>query len=215
VSRLANALRDLSVGKGDFVSAYLPVIPQAIAAVLASAQIGAVHSVVFSGFSAKALAGRIEDCRSRVLITSDEGLRAGRRVPLKRNADAALGKLPFVEHVLVVRRTGADVPMTQGAAAGTMRLWSQRRLSANSPKSERRIRSSCSTPPAPRASPRACSTPRAAILSMRRQAFKAMLDYRPGDIHFCMADVGWITAHTYLIYRLLANGAAIVLFYTC
>ena len=105
-ARLANVLKSLGVRKGDFVSIYLPVVPQSIAAMLACARIGAVHSVVFSGFSAEALAGRIEDCRSRVLITADEGLRAGRHVPLKQNADAALPSLPFVEHVLVLRRTG-------------------------------------------------------------------------------------------------------------
>jgi acetyl-CoA synthetase len=212
VSRLANALKKLGVRKGDFVSVYLPVIPEAIAAVLACARIGAVHSVVFSGFSAEALAGRIEDCRSRVLITADEGMRAGKYVPLKKNADAALDSLPFVEHVLVVRRTGRDVPMNPERD-----LWYDEALaqaSADCPPVEVGaedplfvLYTSGST-----GKPKGMLHTTGGYLVHAAASFRAMFDYHPGDIHFCTADVGWVTAHTYLIYGPLANGATIVLF---
>ena len=212
VERLANALKKLGVKKGDFVSVYLPVIPEAIAAMLACARIGAVHSVVFSGFSSEALAGRIEDCRSRVLITADEGLRAGKHVPLKRNADAALESLPFVEHVLVVRRTGAEVPMKAGRDR-----WYDEALaeaSADCPPVEVGaedplfvLYTSGST-----GKPKGMVHTTGGYLVHAAASFRAMFDYRPGDIHFCTADVGWVTAHTYLVYGPLANGATIVLF---
>jgi acetyl-CoA synthetase len=212
VSRLANALLGLGVRKGDFVSVYLPVVPEAIAAMLACARIGAVHSVVFSGFSAEALAGRIADCRSRVLITADEGLRAGRHVPLKTNADAALQDLAFVEHVLVVRRTGAEVPMKLGRD-----LWYDAVLREQAP--------ACAPVPmgaedplfvlytsGSTGKPKGMLHTTGGYLVHAAASFRAMFDYRPGDVHFCTADVGWITAHTYLVYGPLAVGATIVLF---
>lgn len=212
VARLANALRKLGVKKGDFVSIYLPVVPEAIAAMLACARIGAVHSVVFSGFSSEALAGRIEDCKSRVLITADEGMRAGRHVPLKKNADAALAGLPFVEHVLVVRRTGQDVPMTPGrdrwyheALAEVPADCPPVEVSAEDPLFV--LYTSGST-----GKPKGMLHTTGGYLVHAAASFRAMFDYRPGDIHFCTADVGWVTAHTYLIYGPLANGATIVLF---
>jgi acetyl-CoA synthetase len=212
VSRLANALKDLGVGKGDFVSVYLPVVPEAIAAMLACARIGAVHSVVFSGFSAEALAGRIADCRSRVLITADEGMRAGRRVPLKRNADAALAGLPFVEHVLVVRRTGAAVPMKPDRDR-----WYEEALNEASPDCPP-VAVSAEDPlfvlytSGSTGKPKGMLHTTGGYLVHAAASFRAMFDYRPGDVHFCTADVGWVTAHTYLIYGPLANGATIVLF---
>ena len=212
VARLANVLKSLGVRKGDFVSVYLPVVPEAIAAMLACARIGAVHSVVFSGFSAEALAGRIEDCRSRVLITADEGLRAGRHVPLKQNADAALQSLPFVEHVLVLRRTGRDVPMTAGrdrwydeALAEVSDECAPVEVSAEDPLFV--LYTSGST-----GKPKGMLHTTGGYLVHAAASFRAMFDYHPGDIHFCTADVGWVTAHTYLIYGPLANGATIVLF---
>jgi acetyl-CoA synthetase len=212
VSRLANALKKLGVKKGDFVSVYLPVIHESIAAMLACARIGAVHSVVFSGFSSEALAGRIEDCRSRVLITADEGLRAGKHVPLKKNADAALQSLPFIEHVLVVRRTGADVPMKEGrdrwyheALAEVDADCEPVAVGAEDPLFV--LYTSGST-----GKPKGMLHTTGGYLVHAAASFRAMFDYRPGDIHFCTADVGWVTAHTYLIYGPLANGATIVLF---
>ncbi|SCY69981.1 acetate--CoA ligase [Microvirga guangxiensis] len=212
VSRLANALKKLGVKKGDFVSIYLPVIHQSIAAMLACVRIGAVHSVVFSGFSSEALAGRIEDCRSRVLITADEGMRGGRYVPLKKNADAALEGLPFVEHVLVVRRTGRDVPMKTGrdrwydeALAEVPDTCEPVDVSAEDPLFV--LYTSGST-----GKPKGMLHTTGGYLVHAAASFKAMFDYHPGDIHFCTADVGWVTAHTYLIYGPLANGATIVLF---
>jgi len=212
VSRLANALKKLGVKKGDFVSVYLPVIHQSIAAMLACARIGAVHSVVFSGFSSEALAGRIEDCRSRVLITADEGMRGGKSVPLKKNADAALENLPFVEHVLVVRRTGRDVPMKAGrdrwydeALAEVPDVCEPVDVGAEDPLFV--LYTSGST-----GKPKGMLHTTGGYLVHAAASFKAMFDYHPGDIHFCTADVGWVTAHTYLIYGPLANGATIVLF---
>ncbi len=212
VSRLANALKKLGVKKGDFVSVYLPVIHQSIAAMLACARIGAIHSVVFSGFSPEALAGRIEDCRSRVLITADEGMRGGKFVPLKKNADAALENLPFVEHVLVVRRTGRDVPMTAGrdrwydeALAEVPDVCEPVAVGAEDPLFV--LYTSGST-----GKPKGMLHTTGGYLVHAAASFKTMFDYHPGDIHFCTADVGWVTAHTYLIYGPLANGATIVLF---
>lgn len=212
VSRLANTLKKLGVKKGDFVSIYLPVIPEAIAAMLACARIGAVHSVVFSGFSAEALAGRIEDCRSRVLITADEGMRAGKYVPLKKNADAALESLPFVEHVLVVRRTGRDVPMNPKrdrwygeALAQVSADCLPVEVGAEDPLFV--LYTSGST-----GKPKGMLHTTGGYLVHAAASFKVMFDYHPGDVHFCTADVGWVTAHTYLIYGPLANGATIVLF---
>ncbi len=210
--RLANVLSGLGVRKGDFVSIYLPCIPQSIAAMLACARIGAVHSVVFSGFSAEALAGRIEDCGSRVLITADEGLRAGRPVPLKQNADAALDALPVVEHVLVVRHTGAAVPMQAGrdivyedALAAASPDCDPAMMDAEDPLFV--LYTSGST-----GKPKGMLHTTGGYLVHAAASFRAMFDYHPGDIHFCTADVGWVTAHTYLIYGPLANGATIVLF---
>jgi acetyl-CoA synthetase len=212
VSRLANVLKTLGVRKGDFVSIYLPVVPQAIAAMLACARIGAVHSVVFSGFSSEALAGRIEDCRSRVLITADEGMRAGKHVPLKKNADAALQGLPFVEHVLVVRRSGRDVPMTPERDRWYDEALAE--VSAECPPVEVGaedplfvLYTSGST-----GKPKGMLHTTGGYLVHAAASFRVMFDYHPGDIHFCTADVGWVTAHTYLIYGPLANGATIVLF---
>ena len=121
VCRFANVLRNRNVGKGDRVTIYLPMIPEAAYAILACARIGAIHSVVFGGFSPESLAGRIEDCKSNVVITADEGLRGGRKVPLKANTDAAIAKVGGVDHVIVVRRTGAAVDMEPGATSGTTR----------------------------------------------------------------------------------------------
>ncbi|MDB5544554.1 MAG: acetate--CoA ligase [Hyphomicrobiales bacterium] len=210
--RLANVLKGLGVGKGDYVSIYLPCIPQSIAAMLACARIGAVHSVVFSGFSAEALAGRIEDCGSRVLITADEGLRAGRPVALKQNADAALTALPVVEHVLVVRHTGADAPMQAGrdivyedALAAASPDCPPAMMDAEDPLFV--LYTSGST-----GKPKGMLHTTGGYLVHAAASFRAMFDYHAGDIHFCTADVGWVTAHTYLIYGPLANGATIVLF---
>src|SRR5207237_57487 len=121
VCRLANALKARGVKKGDRVTIYLPMIPEAAVAMLACARIGAIHSVVFGGFSPDSLAGRIEDCRSTVLITADEGLRGGRKVPLKRNADTALKQCPEVKTVIVVKRTGGDIDWVKGRDDGDVR----------------------------------------------------------------------------------------------
>jgi acetyl-CoA synthetase len=179
---------------------------------LACARIGAVHSVVFSGFSAEALAGRIEDCGSRVLITADEGLRAGRAVPLKANADAAIAALPCVAHVLVVAHTGTAVPMQDGrdlsyddALAAASPDCPPEPMDAEDPLFV--LYTSGST-----GKPKGMVHTTGGYLVHAAVSFRAMFDYHPGDIHFCTADVGWVTAHSYLIYGPLTNGATIVLF---
>ena len=212
VARLAGALKALNVKKGDVVTIYLPVIPEAVVAMLACARIGAVHSVVFSGFSAESLAGRIADSRSEVLITADEGFRAGRRVPLKRNADTALADLPFVRHVVVVARSGAEVPWTPGRD-----LRYEEITAAASPE----------TPPEPvgaedplfilytsgsTGKPKGLVHTTGGYLVHTALSWRIIFDYREGDVHWCTADVGWVTAHTYKIYGPLLNGATIVMF---
>ena len=212
VARLAGALTALGVKKGDVVTIYLPVIPEAVVAMLACARIGAVHSVVFSGFSAESLAGRIADSRSEVLITADEGFRAGRRVPLKRNADAALADLPFVRHVVVVARSGAEVPWNSGRD-----LRYEEITAAASPD----------TPPEPvgaedplfilytsgsTGKPKGLVHTTGGYLVHTALSWRIIFDYREGDVHWCTADVGWVTAHTYKIYGPLLNGATIVMF---
>lgn len=212
VGRLANALKRLGVKKGDFVSIYLPVIPEAVVAVLACIRIGAVHSVVFSGFSAESLAGRIQDCASTVLITADEGLRGGRKVPLKANADKALESCPSVRDVVVVRRTGGDAPFTPGRDH-----WYD----------EITVAESTECPPVEvgaedplfilytsgsTGKPKGLLHTTGGYLVHTCFSFKYLFDYHDGDIHWCTADVGWVTAHTYQLYGPLTNGATIVLF---
>ena len=168
VCRFANVLKARGVEKGDRVTIYLPMIPEIAVAVLACARIGAVHSVVFGGFSPDSLAGRIRDCRSTCLVTADEGLRGGRTVPLKRNADAALENCPDVKDVIVVRRTGAAINWVAGRD-----IWYHEACAAASPdcpprRCRPRTRSLSSTPRARPVSLRACCTPPAAISSTSR-----------------------------------------------
>jgi acetyl-CoA synthetase len=212
VCRLANALRGLGVQRGDVVTVYLPVVPETLVAMLACARIGAVHSVVFSGFSAEALAGRIEDARSQVLITADEGFRAGQRLPLKRNADAAVGSLPSVRHVVVVRRSGGAVPFRAGRD-----VWYDELLAAASPH----------CPPEPMGAedplfilytsgstgkPKGLVHTTGGYLVHAGTSWRNIFDWHEGDVFWCTADIGWVTAHTYQAYGPLLNGATSVLF---
>ena len=212
VCRLANVLKRQGVKRGDRVTIYLPMIPEAAYAMLACARIGAVHSVVFGGFSPNSLAGRIEDCKSRFLITADEGLRGGRKVPLKVNADAALAKVSGVEKVLVVKRTGAEVPWTEGRD-----VWLEDELTkvdADCPPEEMNaedplfiLYTSGST-----GKPKGVLHTSGGYLVFASATHQYVFDYHDGDIYWCTADVGWVTGHSYIVYGPLANGATTLMF---
>lgn len=212
VCRFANVLKAHGVEKGDRVTLYLPMIPEAAYAMLACARIGAVHSIVFGGFSPDSLAGRIEDCGSKVVITSDEGLRGGRKVPLKANVDAALAKISGVETVLVVRRTGTAVAMTAGrdvyydeAAAKVSTDCRPEPMNAEDPLFI--LYTSGST-----GKPKGVLHTTGGYLVYASMTHEYVFDYHPGEIYWCTADVGWVTGHSYIVYGPLANGATTLMF---
>ncbi|MBE5074907.1 acetate--CoA ligase [Erythrobacteraceae bacterium E2-1 Yellow Sea] len=211
VCRCANALKAKGVAKGDRVTIYLPMIPEAVIAMLACARIGAIHSVVFAGFSPDALAGRIEDCGSRFVITADEGLRGGKKVPLKANVDAALKKVP-VETVIVYRHTEADVPMVDGrdldwadAVSGQPSDCPPEPMDAESPLFI--LYTSGST-----GKPKGVLHTSGGYAVWTSMTHQYVFDYRPGQIYWCAADVGWVTGHSYVVYGPLLNGATQVMF---
>ena len=211
VCRMANVLKRRGVAKGDRVTIYLPMIPEAAYAMLACARIGAVHSVVFGGFSPDSLCGRIEDCGSTLVITADEGLRGGKTVPLKANVDAALEKVS-VEAVLVVRRTGADVPMKSGRdfdyaaeAAAVSADCAPEPMNAEDPLFI--LYTSGST-----GKPKGVLHTTGGYLFWAAWTHELVFDYRPGEVFWCTADVGWVTGHSYVIYGPLANGATSLMF---
>jgi acetyl-CoA synthetase len=205
-------LRNRNVGKGDRVTIYMPMIPEAAYAILACARIGAIHSVVFGGFSPESLAGRIEDCKSNVVITADEGLRGGRKVPLKANTDAAIAKVGGVDHVVVVRRTGAPVDMTPGRD-----VWYHEAVdvvTAECPWTEMNaedplfiLYTSGST-----GKPKGVLHTTGGYLVFVSMTHQLIFDYHDGDIYWCTADVGWVTGHSYIVYGPLANGATTLMF---
>ena len=213
VCRLANVLRNRNVEKGDRVTIYLPMIPEAAYAILACARIGAIHSVVFGGFSPESLAGRIEDCQSKVVITADEGLRGGRTVPLKANTDAAIEKVAGgVDHVIVVKRTGAPVDMLPGRD-----VWyhdAADMVTAECPWTEMHaedplfiLYTSGST-----GRPKGVLHTTGGYLVFTAMTHQDVFDYHDGDIYWCTADVGWVTGHSYIVYGPLANGATTLIF---
>lgn len=214
VCRLANALRNLGVRKGDRVTLYLPMIPEAAYAMLACARIGAIHSVVFGGFSPDALAGRIADCGSKLVITADEGLRGGRRVPLKANVDDALRRpgTTCVETVLVVRRSGAAVPMQmprdrwyEAVVDGQPDTCEPERMNAEDPLFI--LYTSGST-----GKPKGVLHTTGGYLVYASYTHACVFDLKEDDVYWCTADVGWITGHSYLVYGPLANGATTLMF---
>src|SRR6202045_4103851 len=214
VCRLANILRNREVNKGDRVTIYLPMIPEAIYAILACARIGAIHSVVFGGFSPESLAGRIEDCQSKVVITADEGLRGGRKVPWKANTDAAIAKGggEGFDHVIVVRRTGAAVDMLPGRD-----VWyhdAADMVTSDCPCAEMKaedplfiLYTSGST-----GRPKGVLHTTGGYLVYTAMTHEYVFDYRDGEIYWCTADVGWVTGHSYIVYGPLANGATSLMF---
>ena len=211
VCRFANVLKAQGVAKGDRVTIYLPMIPEAAFAVLACARIGAIHSVVFGGFSPDALAGRIEDCGSRFVVTADEGRRGGKRVPLKANVDAALERLDGVK-TLVVRATGGEVAMTAGrdswyheAAAGVDATCPAEPMSAEDPLFI--LYTSGST-----GKPKGVMHTSGGYLLWASLTHELCFDYRPGDVWWCAADIGWVTGHSYILYGPLANGATTLMY---
>jgi acetyl-CoA synthetase len=212
VCRMANVFKSLGVVKGDRVTIYLPMIPEAAYAMLACARIGAVHSVIFGGFSPDSIAGRIQDCGSHFVITADEGLRGGRKVPLKANVDKALASCPDVKTVVVVRRTGADVAMISGrdvdydiARRGAAAHCAPEPMNAEDPLFI--LYTSGST-----GKPKGVLHTTGGYLAWAAHTHELVFDYRPGEVFWCTADVGWVTGHSYIVYGPLANGATTVIF---
>ena len=212
VCHFANVLKWHGVKKGDRVTIYLPMIPETAYAMLACARIGAIHSVVFGGFSPDALAGRIEDAKSEIVITADEGLRGGRRVPLKANVDAAIEKVGGVKHVIVVQHTGGEVAWTPDRD-----VWlneAMEKVSAHCPPEPMGaedplfiLYTSGST-----GTPKGVVHTTGGYLVYAAMTHQYVFDYHEGDIYWCTADVGWVTGHSYIVYGPLANGATTLMF---
>ena len=212
VCRLANALRGLGVKRGDRVTIYLPMVVEAAVAMLACARLGAIHAVVFGGFSPDSLANRIKDCGSTVLITADEGRRGGRKVALKANADEALKSCPTVQNVVVVQVTGGSVPMQEGRDHDYAPLLAAadpdcppEEMGAEDPLFI--LYTSGST-----GSPKGVLHTTGGYMVWAAMTHQLVFDYQPGEVYWCTADVGWVTGHTYIVYGPLANGATTLMF---
>ena len=212
VCRLANVMRNRGVQVGDRVCIYMPMVPEATYAMLACARIGAIHSVVFGGFSPEALKDRINDASCRMVITADEGLRAGKTIPLKANVDAALSQCPTVDTVIVLERTNAQIHWEDGRdiAYATTTATASTECTAVSMASEAPLfilYTSGST-----GKPKGVLHTTGGYLLQAANSFKYVFDYREGEVFWCTADVGWVTGHSYIVYGPLANGATTVMF---
>ncbi len=214
VCKFANSLKALGAKKGDRITIYMPMIPEAAVAMLACARIGAVHSVVFGGFSPDALAGRIHDCESNIVITADEGLRGGKTIPLKANVDVAAERpnVTTLEKVLVVRNTGNDINWVEGRDVWLHELEST--VDADCPCEEMGaedplfiLYTSGST-----GKPKGVLHTTGGYLVFAAMTHEYVFDYHPGDVYWCTADVGWVTGHSYIVYGPLANGAITLMF---
>ncbi|MGA1021110.1 MAG: acetate--CoA ligase [Candidatus Puniceispirillaceae bacterium] len=212
VCKFANVLKANGAKKGDRITLYMPMIPEAAVAMLACVRIGAVHSVVFGGFSPDALAGRIQDCDSTMVITADEGVRGGRPIPLKANTDAALKSCPDCKTVIVVKRTGGAIDWVEGRD-----VWyedAMRTASADCPAEEMNaedpmfiLYTSGST-----GKPKGVLHTTGGYMVYASMTHQYVFDYHDGDVYWCTADVGWVTGHSYIIYGPLANGAITLMF---
>ena len=212
VCKFSNAMKSLGIEKGDRVTIYLPMIPEIAVAVLACARIGAIHSVIFGGFSPDSIAGRIQDCDSNLIITSDEGVRGGRPIPLKANTDAALEKTPSIQNCIVVKRTGGDIDWVDGRDHWYHDLMED--ASADCPPEEMSaedplfiLYTSGST-----GKPKGVLHTTGGYMVYASMTHQYVFDYHDGDIYWCTADVGWITGHSYILYGPLANGATTLMF---
>ncbi len=211
VIRMANSLKKMGVRKGDRVTIYMPMVPEGAYAMLACARIGAIHSVIFGGFSPEAIAGRIEDCGSDWIVTADEGLRGGKRIPLKANVDAALEKVS-AKAVLVLRHTGGEVAMREGRdhwyhefSQGVPADCPCEPMAAEDPLFI--LYTSGST-----GKPKGVVHTTGGYAVWTETTFRYVFDYRPGEVYWCTADIGWVTGHSYIVYGPLQNGATALMF---
>ena len=212
VCKFANALKELGVKKGDRITIYMPMIPEAAVAMLACARVGAIHSVVFGGFSPDALAGRIQDCDSSLIITADEGIRGGKPIPLKANTDAALNSCPMCKTVVVVKRTGGKIDWVEGRD-----YWYHDITSAQSEECQPEemnaedplfiLYTSGST-----GKPKGVKHTSGGYIVYASMTHEYVFDYKDGEVYWCTADVGWVTGHSYILYGPLANGATTLMF---
>ena len=212
VCKFANALKELGVKKGDRVTIYMPMIPEAAVAMLACARVGAIHSVVFGGFSPDALAGRIQDCDSSLIITADEGIRGGKPIPLKANTDAALNSCPMCKTVVVVKRTGGKIDWVEGRD-----YWYHDITSVQSEECQPEemnaedplfiLYTSGST-----GKPKGVMHTSGGYIVYASMTHEYVFDYKDGEVYWCTADVGWVTGHSYILYGPLANGATTLMF---
>jgi len=212
VCKLANGLKSLGAKKGDRITIYMPMIPEATYAMLACARIGAIHSVVFGGFSPDSLAGRISDCESDIIITADEGVRGNKAIPLKANTDAAMNIAGNVRHCIVVKRTGNKIDWKEGRD-----VWYEDLVSQSSSDCVPEVMASEDPlfilyTSGSTGKPKGVLHTTGGYMVYASMTHELVFDYKPGDIYWCTADVGWVTGHSYIVYGPLANGATTLMF---